>query len=83
MAKFGNRGTSLVVCSGQNVMNHYLKVLDKVGDEVVIRSLCSVFQKLMKVTFKNLYLVVVLQITKLFFLFTKYLYLLCLFSHFI
>ena len=60
MAKFGNRGTSLVVCSGQNVVNHYLKVLDKVGDEVVIRSLCSVFQKLMKVTFKNFYVVVTL-----------------------
>ena len=58
-------------------MNHYLKVFDKVVDEIVIRGLCGVFQKLMKVTFKNFYLVVTLQITKFIFLFTKNLYLLC------
>ena len=68
-----------MVYSGQNVMNHYLKVYGKVVDEVVIRGLYSVFQKLMKVAFKYLYLAVALQITKFFFLFTKNLYLLCLF----
>ena len=48
-----------MICNSQNVMNHYLKVFGKVMNEVLIRSLCSVFQKLMKVAFKNLYLVVV------------------------
>ena len=45
-------------------------------NELVVRGLCSVFQKLMKVAFKNLDLVFALQITKFFFLFTKNLYLL-------
>lgn len=58
-------------------MDYYLKVISEVVDEVVIRCLCSVSQKLMKVTFKNLYLVVTLQITKIMFLFIKNLYLLC------
>ena len=39
-------------------MDYYLKVFDKVVDKVAVRGLCSMFQKLMKVTFKNLYLVV-------------------------
>ena len=47
----------LVVCSCQNIIDHYLKVLGKILNEVVPRCLCSVFQTLMKVAFKNLYLV--------------------------
>ena len=58
-------------------MNHYLKVFGKIVDEVVVRDLCSVFQKSMKVAFKNFYLVVALQIIKFFISFTKNLYLLC------
>ena len=66
-------------------MDHYLKVFGKVVDEVTVRGLCNVFQRLMKVAFKNRYLVVILQITKFFFVFTKNIYLLydcALFSHF-
>ena len=44
-------------------MYHYLNMLSKVVDEIVIRGLCSVFQKLMKVAFKNFYLEVALEIT--------------------
>lgn len=47
----------------------------KVVIEVIVGDLCSIFQKLKKVAFKNLYLVVALQITKFLFLFTKNLYL--------
>ena len=49
-----------MICNSQNVMDCYLKAFGKVVDEVVVRSLCNVFQKLMKVAFKNLYLVAVL-----------------------
>jgi len=54
-------------------------VFGKLVDKVVVRELCSVFQKLVKVTFKNLYLVVAYQITKFFLLVTKIFYSLCLF----
>ena len=47
-------------CCGQNVINHHLKVFGKVVNKVVARDLCSVFQKLMKVVFRNLYLVIAL-----------------------
>ena len=49
-----------MICSGQNIIDHYLKVFSKVVDEVVVRGLYSIFQKLMKVAFENLYLVVAL-----------------------
>ena len=57
-------------------MEHYLKVFSKVVDEILVRSLCSVFQKPIKVIFKDLCLVAALQIIKIFLLFTKNLYLL-------
>ena len=47
-----------MVYSGQNIVNHYLIVFGKIVDEVVVRGLCNVFQKLMKVAFKNLYLMI-------------------------
>ena len=67
----------LVVCSGQEVIDDYIKVFGKVVDEVVVRGLCSGFLNLIKVDFKNLNLVIALQVTKFFFLFTKNTYLLC------
>lgn len=70
-----------MVCDCQIVMNHYLKVFDKIVDELVVKGLCSVFQKLMKVVFKNFYLVVALQITKFFCSFSKNIYCV-LFNHF-
>ena len=66
-----------MIYSGQNVMDHYSKVFGKVVDDVVVRGLWSVHQKLMKVALENLYQVAVLQITKFFFLFTENLNLLC------
>ena len=65
-----------MVCSGQTILGHYLKVFGKVVGEVMVKGLRSIFQKLIKVAFENLYLVDALQITKFFFLFTKNLYLL-------
>ena len=47
-------------------MDHYLKVFGKVVNKVVVRGLFNVFQKLMKVAFKNLYLVVASQMTTFF-----------------
>ena len=60
-----------MVRSGQITMDHYLKVFGKVVDEAMVRHLCSVFQKLMKLVAKNLYPVVALQITRFFYLFSK------------
>ena len=51
----------------------------KVVHETVVRNLCRAFQKLIKIVFRNLDLVIALQITKFLFLFTKTLYLLCFF----
>ena len=71
-----------MVYSSQNIMDHYIKVFDKVVDELVVRYLYNVFQKLIKIAFKNLYLVVALQIIKLFFLFTETFVYCDFFSHF-
>ena len=60
-----------MVCSDQNVTHYYLKVFDQIVVEVVVRGLCSVFQQLIKVTFKRLSLVIAIQTTKFFLLFTK------------
>jgi len=60
-----------MICSGQKILDRYLKVLGKVVDEAVVRSLYSAFQRSIKVDFKNPCVVIVLQITKFFFLFTK------------
>lgn len=62
-----------------SVIDHYLKIFGEIVNEVVVISLRSIFRKLMKVVFKNIYLIVALQITKFFFLFTKNLYLLYIF----
>ena len=43
----------VIVCNSQNVIDHNLKVFSKIVKNVVVRCLCSVFQKLIKVIFRN------------------------------
>ena len=69
--------------SGQNAMDHCLKVFGKVVNEIVVRCLCSVFQKLMKVAFKNLPTHSIANYKILFFYLLKTFIYCALFSHFI